>query len=410
MPTPLLNRRQFTRLLLATAGAALGIPSCTSSADYSTDDRDALARQMREEAAASGHGRFGVLRFRGYRGLAELPYFDLDENGLLRLRVDGLPPVIDFHAHLGMNFLFAPDIDLLRRTPRTQYFLDCDRDTPGCDLDLDVYINTAFTEAMHGDMLREARNQLLLGSTAAATHTIPNLVAEMDAVGVAQVALLPIALGLPFGDNLTDRWLDAIAQSGAAARVIPFASVHPRDGQWRERLRGYARRGVRGLKVHPEMQRVAPDDPRMMDVYSECERLGLVVIFHGGRSGIEPEFMRPYAVMRRYAGAVAAFPRVQFVLGHAGARDVAEAIRIAEQHPQVWLEITGQGVTQLDGLIERVGANRLLFGSDWPFYHLAATLAKVFLVTEGRPDARTAILHDNAERVLATAHAMAQAS
>ena len=116
MPTPLLNRRQFTRLLLATAGAAVGIPGCTSSADYSADDRDALARQMREEAAASGHGRFGALRFRGYRGLAALPYFDLDDHGLLRLTVDGLPPVIDFHAHLGMNFLFAPDIDLLRRT------------------------------------------------------------------------------------------------------------------------------------------------------------------------------------------------------------------------------------------------------------------------------------------------------
>jgi hypothetical protein len=28
-------------------------------------------------------------------------------------------------------------------------------------------------------------------------------------------------------------------------------------------------------------------------------------------------------------------------------------------------------------------------------------------VTEGRPDARTAILHDNAERVLATARATA---
>jgi predicted TIM-barrel fold metal-dependent hydrolase len=398
MPAPLFNRRQFTRLLLATAGVAVGVPGCTSSADYSADDRDALARQMREEAAASGHGRFGKVHFRGYRGLAELPYFDLDEHGLLRLTVDGLPPVIDFHAHLGMNFLFAPDIDLLRRTPRTQYFLD---------LDLDVYINSAFTEATHADMSREVRNQLTLGSAAAATHTIPNLLAEMDAVGVAQVALLPIALGLPFGDNLTERWLDAIAHSGAAARFIPFASVHPRDGHWRERLRGYAGRGVRGLKVHPEMQRVAPDDARMLEVYGECERLGLVVIFHGGRSGIEPEFMRPYAVMRRYAGAVAAFPRVQFVLGHAGARDVAEAVRLAEQHPQVWLEITGQGATQLDGLVERIGANRLLFGSDWPFYHLAATLAKVLLVTEGRPDARTAILHDNAERVLATARATA---
>jgi predicted TIM-barrel fold metal-dependent hydrolase len=53
------------------------------------------------------------------------------------------------------------------------------------------------------------------------------------------------------------------------------------------------------------------------------------------------------------------------------------------------------GVTILHELIER-----LLFGTDWPFYHQAATLAKVLLVTEGRRDVRRAILRGNAERLL----------
>jgi predicted TIM-barrel fold metal-dependent hydrolase len=51
-------------------------------------------------------------------------------------------------------------------------------------------------------------------------------------------------------------------------------------------------------------------------------------------------------------------------------------------------------------LIDEVGADRLLFGSDWPFYHLAATLAKILIVTEGRPAARHAILRGNADRLL----------
>ena len=56
--------------------------------------------------------------------------------------------------------------------------------------------------------------------------------------------------------------------------------------------------------------------------------------------------------------------------------------------------------TRLDELIDRLGSERLLFGSDWPFYHLAATLAKVLIVTQGRPEARHAILRGNAERLL----------
>ena len=69
------------------------------------------------------------------------------------------------------------------------------------------------------------------------------------------------------------------------------------------------------------------------------QRLGLPVIFHAGRSGIEPEWMRPYALIRHYTPAIEAFPRVQFVLGHAGARDVEDAVLAARQHANVWLEI-----------------------------------------------------------------------
>jgi hypothetical protein len=403
-----LSRRDFHRMALSSLALAAGIPACSSPTDYTEDDATRLDAQMRREREASGKGPYGDQHYRGYRELAKLPYFELDDRGKLRLTVDDLPAGIDFHAHFGMSFLLAPEIDLLAQPPM-RYLLDCDRQTPGCNLDLDVYINAAFSEEMHDELEGELIGQLLLGSDAAATQTIPNLVAELDAMRFQAAAILPIALGLPFGDDLTDRWLDAIERSGKASRLIPFASVHPSDRGWRERLRGYARRGARGLKVHPEMQRVFPDDTRMMEVYAECEALGLAVIFHAGRSGIEPTFMRKYALIRRYIEPARTFPRVQFALGHAGARDVEDAISLARLQPNVWLEITGQGVTQLDAIVKQVGTEKLLFGSDWPFYPLAATLAKVLLATEKNPAGRAAIVRHNADRMLALAAATAVA-
>ncbi|MBI4517693.1 MAG: amidohydrolase family protein [Deltaproteobacteria bacterium] len=396
-----INRRDFGKLMmLSAAGLVAGCWGGDTGADAAQ-----LQRQMREEAERSGRGPYGALRYRGYRGLAQLPYFALDQSGQLRLRLEGMPPALDFHTHLGVALLFAPALDLQRRTERTQYFLDCDRDQPGCDFDLDVYINTNFSRAAHDELEREIRNQLLFGSRAAQTHTVPNLLAEMDAMGVAQANVLAIATGLPFGDNLTDTWLQAIEQAGADRRLLLFASVHPHSRTWRQQLRQFAGRGARGLKLHPEMQRFFPDDPAALEVYDECERLGLPVIFHAGRSGIEPNFMRPYALIRHLVKGIEAFPRVQFVLGHAGARDVAEGVALAQRHANVWLEIASQGVTQLHDIIGAVGAERVLFGSDWPFYPLAATLAKVLLVTEGQPEARAAILRGNAERVFAAAAA-----
>jgi hypothetical protein len=94
------------------------------------------------------------------------------------------------------------------------------------------------------------------------------------------------------------------------------------------------------------------------------------------------------------------FPEVDFVFGHAGARDAADAIELAARHRNVWMDIHGQGVTVLAELIDRLGGDRLLYGTDWPFYHLAATLAKVLIVTEGHPKLRNAMLRGNAERLL----------
>lgn len=401
-----IERREFLGLLTAaTAGAALG--GCRSDDDprrYTESDVAALASQRASELERSGKGRFGVHRYRGYRGLAELPWFELDADGTLRCVADDVPTAIDVHCHFGMSMLFAPEIDLQARTPRVRHLLDCDREDPGCDLDLDVYVNANFTPADLRDLWWGAVSQGLWGSAAAKTQTIPNLLAEMDASRVGQAVILPIAFGLPFGDDLSERWLAAIEAAGVSDRLIPGASVHPRDPERVAKLERFAAAGARVVKLHPTMQRFYPDDPDVMDVYAACERLGLVVFFHTGRAGIEPESTHRYALPRHYEEALANFPRLPFVLGHAGARDGHEALALARRHDNAWLGIHGQGVTQLDEMIRATGGERLVFGTDWPFYHLAASLAKVLIVTQGSERIRYDVLRGNAEHLIAKAH------
>lgn len=378
---------------------ASGVVGCVDAGRYTAADAAGLAAQRARERERSGHGPFGVRRYRGYRGLAELPWFEIDGHGVLRCIAEDLPPVFDSHAHLGMSLLFAPEIDLQARTARVHHLLDCDATDPGCDLDLDVYINANFTEADLRALRIGAVGQLLWGNSAAATHTVPNLLAEMDATRIDKALILPIAFGLPFGDDLTERFMAAILEAGAEDRLVPGASVHPRDDEAIGKLERYARAGARAVKLHPAMQRFFPDSDAAMKIYEACGRLGLVVFFHAGRAGIEPEFTHQYTMMRNYEPMLKRFPQVEFVLGHAGARDVADAIPLAKRYPNAWLEVHGQGVTTLHEIIEEVGPDHLLFGTDWPFYHLAASLAKILIVTEGRPDQRYAILRGNADKL-----------
>jgi D-alanyl-D-alanine dipeptidase len=114
--------------------------------------------------------------------------------------------------------------------------------------------------------------------------------------------------------------------------------------------------------------------------------------------------MRRYALLRRYAAAAEAWPSVRFVLGHAGARDLPDALPLARR-PNVWLESASPGASALAEALAAVGPEKLVFGSDWPFYPVAASLAKVLLVTRDDRRARALVLRENAERILRPAPA-----
>jgi hypothetical protein len=397
-----LPRRRFLSAAGATVGAAaLGGCSERAGERYTQADIDLLARQREQEAASKGKGPYGKQVYAGYRGLAELPWFELDDNGELVCVDDTIPYAIDVHAHLGMSVLFKPQLDLLARTPRTKHLLDCDATNPGCDLDLDIYINGNFTEDALDDLAAHTLGQGLWGSKFARTHTIPNLLREMDAMRVQQALLLPIKLGLPFGDTLTEDWRRAVMAADAGARLRAGLSVFPSDLDAITKMRQYAKSGARIMKLHPTVQQFYPDDIAIMDIYDEAERLGLVIFYHGGRAGIEPESRHRYAMPRHYELPLRDFPKLQFILGHAGARDADAMLQLATRYDNAWLGLHGQGVTHLEKMIQVTGGERLLFGTDWPFYHLGASLAKVLIVTNKaeREKLRADILRENALRL-----------
>jgi len=402
------NRRAFLRNAGLSVGSAsllgLGLSACDSPAPerYTEADIESLAAERGREQEIKGEGEYGHHVYPGYRGLAELPWFELDTEQQLVCVDDSIPLSIDIHSHLGMSLLFEPRLDLHASTPRVKHLLDCDKTNPGCPFDLDVYANSNFSEEALGDLRIQTIAQGLWGSSHAATQTIPNLLREMDAMRVQKAFLLPIKLGLPFGDNLAKDWRAAIKTAGARHRLHCGLSVNPRSENAFAEMQAHAAQGARIIKLHPTMQRFYPDDPAAMLLYEEALKLGLVVFFHGGRAGIEPESSHSFAMPRHYEAALREFPNLQFILGHAGARDMQGMLALALSYDNAWLDIHGQGLSRLEQLIQKTGGERLLFGTDWPFYHIGASLAKVLITTQkpARHGIRYAILRGNAETLL----------
>ncbi len=203
---------------------------------------------------------------------------------------------------------------------------------------------------------------------------------------------------LPVGARNADHLLEVARNY---PRLVPFGSVHPWDRDAEDRLDRQAAEGARGIKLHPNGQFIAPDHPRTVHLCGRCGSRGLPVLFHCGPVGIEPKAARRRSQVARYEAAIAENPDTTFVLGHSGALQSDEAIAFADRYPNTFFELSCLGLPALRRVIDAVPSDRLLYGTDWPFYHQALTLARVLMATEDEHALRRAILHDNAARLLA---------
>jgi predicted TIM-barrel fold metal-dependent hydrolase len=96
------------------------------------------------------------------------------------------------------------------------------------------------------------------------------------------------------------------------------------------------------------------------------------------------------------------YPNVRFFLGHSLHGCWDRAVAVARDHPNVYLELTAvlddRGV--IERFVEGVGSNRLLFGTDLPWFDPHQGIGAVLSAHLGDDDVHN-ILHRNAEGLLA---------
>ena len=328
------------------------------------------------------------LRFENLLDLARTPFFEV-VGGELTLADPALGPAIDVHTHLALTFVRRRTVDLNRETPHVEHFLPADR-----PIEMDVYQNRNFSPEDLQRMTRELSLGAMRCGGRRATHTLPNLAREMRALGVSRSVLLPI--DFPVLSHNADTWLEA---AHGREDFLCFGSVHPLVRNPAAVLDWQVAAGARGVKVHPAVQLFPPDHDRCMRLYRLCAARNLPVLFHCGPVDIETKLGRRFSQVARYERAIAENPDCTFVLGHAGALQMPLALDFARRYQNVWVEIASQSVSAVQVILETVDPRRIMYGSDWPFYHQAIGLAKVFMATGENETLRRAVLSGNAMRL-----------
>jgi len=128
-----------------------------------------------------------------------------------------------------------------------------------------------------------------------------------------------------------------------------------------------------GMKLHPLLDGYHPNDPAVHPLMELLRERKLPVLIHCGH----PIFTLPWSIEE----LVVNFPDVPVVLGHMGHGNIVYingAIDVAARNPSVYLETSGMPMhTKIAEAVERVGRDRVLYGSDAPFHHPKVEIEKV---------------------------------
>jgi predicted TIM-barrel fold metal-dependent hydrolase len=150
----------------------------------------------------------------------------------------------------------------------------------------------------------------------------------------------------------------------------------------------------RGIKLHPLLDGYHPNEPFVWPFLELLIERDLPVLVHCGT----PIFTEPWSIeelITRYEDA-------KVILGHMGHTNIVYidgAIAVASRHPNVWLETSGQPMSsKILEAVEKVGADRVMYGSDGPFHHPKVEQLKVQL--SGLDETRLAdVMHNTAQRL-----------
>jgi predicted TIM-barrel fold metal-dependent hydrolase len=206
----------------------------------------------------------------------------------------------------------------------------------------------------------------------------------------------------------SNRWACGVAAEHPQLTAFPAADPAVLGGEQGARhLRELAEtQGARGIKIHPVLQAFMPDDQRMEPIYGTCVDLGLAVLSHSGAAKGGARFAEPAA----FAPVLRAFPDLTLVLAHLGGATWRQTAAFAEEFPQVsfdlceiieWTGAPNAPTTdELAGLIRDVGPDRVMLGTDFPWYDLDRTVDLVMELPGLSVEEREAILGANAAHIL----------
>ena len=278
------------------------------------------------------------MKFKDIADLVRLPYFEInkDKKIVLKPQYRSLR-IIDMHTHLGWAYLFSRQINLHLSHPKTFHFFP----EESSSFDITHYTAIDFEAKQAKKARRETMRGAVNSKGYSRTHTIPNILEEMNRNGIEQSVIL--AIDFPLVSRNSEHILESIStHENGKERLITFISLHPMERNKEKKLKEFIKNGAKGIKLHPQIQLFKPIHKGAYEIYELAKKYNLPILFHTGLSPISPKWQASYVDFKYFKKAFADFPDNVFILGHSGILEYQQAIDLTKKYPHVYSELSGQ--------------------------------------------------------------------
>jgi predicted TIM-barrel fold metal-dependent hydrolase len=290
--------------------------------------------------------------------------------------------IIDAHAHIGDIFHENKNITFKTNIKKSDYedpFTACERS----DYTIPVFPVTV------EDLINAGQHRCW-------EWTLENLTKELDEhPEVAGTVMLPI---WP-----TQTFEEYFAAAKLEPRIIPFTTCvldMPEDAM-AEKLRQDIARGAKGLKLHPTIQNLALDDPRVdvaMKVFRDAD---LPVVTH---CGANPYYADDNPWSKHTNPAYSDFPEVvafchrwsdvKIIVAHCckSAQELYDAVSDLEN---IYTDTSLCSAALMREGVEVLGEDKILFGTDVPFGSIRYFIASLDKAFADAPDVLDKVAYSN---------------
>lgn len=147
--------------------------------------------------------------------------------------------------------------------------------------------------------------------------------------------------------------------------TVGFAGMHQDYPDFAGEIDRVEKMGLRGIKIHPDIQAVDIDDPRMLRLYELVEGR-MPIYFHIG--DWRPQYR--FSEAKKLLKVLEMFPKLEVVAAHLGGHRAFEEAKMLAGHPNVWYD-TSSALWAMTPeyareLIRLLGTDRVMFGTDYP--------------------------------------------